>query len=231
MAVELVNIGRIANDGTGDDLREAFVKVNRSLEDLDLRIDDKTEGANIGVGAGVFKVRNGYDLQFRSLTAGDSINITENSETIQIAVDSTLGDVTVIADTNAIVVPARQALRINGSGGVTTVADQGTNSINISGTASLSTDTNPTLNHSLNANGNDIVNVDLITANNIQSNIYGIDIRTHEDYFTDLDLGIAYQDYNVTNFIDYIRRYIDIDLGTLPTQGNAELNFGELTSP
>ena len=42
MAVQLVNIGRIANDGTGDDLREAFVKINQSLEDLDLRIDDKT---------------------------------------------------------------------------------------------------------------------------------------------------------------------------------------------
>ena len=39
MAVQLVNIGRIANDGTGDDLREAFIKINQSLEDLDLRID------------------------------------------------------------------------------------------------------------------------------------------------------------------------------------------------
>ena len=68
MAIELVNIGRIANDGTGDDLREAFSKINRSLEELDLRIDDKTEGANVGGGTGeIFRRRDGYDLQFKTI--------------------------------------------------------------------------------------------------------------------------------------------------------------------
>jgi len=28
MAIQTINIGNIANDGTGDDLREAFIKVN-----------------------------------------------------------------------------------------------------------------------------------------------------------------------------------------------------------
>ena len=36
MAIQRVNIGTIANDGTGDDLREAFVKVNNFTE-LDIR--------------------------------------------------------------------------------------------------------------------------------------------------------------------------------------------------
>ena len=30
MAIQTINIGTIANDGTGDDLREAFVKVNNT---------------------------------------------------------------------------------------------------------------------------------------------------------------------------------------------------------
>ena len=78
MAVQLVNIGRIANDGTGDDLREAFVKINQSLEDLDLRIDDKTEGLNLGSGAGVFKQRTGYNLEYKSLVGSSDIVITNN---------------------------------------------------------------------------------------------------------------------------------------------------------
>ena len=31
MAIQSINIGSIANDGTGDDLREAFNKVNAKL--------------------------------------------------------------------------------------------------------------------------------------------------------------------------------------------------------
>ena len=31
MANSVINIGQLANDGTGDDLREAFIKVNNKL--------------------------------------------------------------------------------------------------------------------------------------------------------------------------------------------------------
>ena len=30
MAVTSINVGTLANDGTGDDLREAFIKVNNN---------------------------------------------------------------------------------------------------------------------------------------------------------------------------------------------------------
>ena len=42
MAIQTVNIGTIANDGTGDDLREAFVKVNANFSELDTRQPEKT---------------------------------------------------------------------------------------------------------------------------------------------------------------------------------------------
>ena len=90
MAVELVNIGRIANDGTGDDLREAFIKINRSLEDLDLRIDDKTEGLNLGTGAGVFKQRTGYNLEFKSILGSNDITVTNNPNEIVLSIDTGL---------------------------------------------------------------------------------------------------------------------------------------------
>ena len=37
MAIQSINIGSIANDGTGDDVREAFNKVNANFLDLDLQ--------------------------------------------------------------------------------------------------------------------------------------------------------------------------------------------------
>ena len=43
MAIQRVNIGTIANDGTGDDLREAFVKVNNNFTELDIRQSEKTQ--------------------------------------------------------------------------------------------------------------------------------------------------------------------------------------------
>jgi hypothetical protein len=228
MAIELVNIGRIANDGTGDDLREAFTKVNRSLEDLDLRIDDKTEGLNLGAGAGVFKVRNGYDLEFRTLAAGESISVTENANTILFDVDTTLADMNIIADSGAITVPARAQVRFNGTGGVTTSVSQATNSVIISGNASLAADLNPSLSATLNANGNDIVNADLITANNVQSLVHGIDIRNIGDILNAFDFGDF--SLNTTNFIDYIKRNVDVEFGTILSPDDTEVDLGVITT-
>ena len=69
MAIQLIDIGQVANDGSGDDLREAFIKVNQNFEELDLRDDEQTTASNIGGagGVGVFSNRVNYDLQFKKL--------------------------------------------------------------------------------------------------------------------------------------------------------------------
>lgn len=88
MAVQLINIGNIANDGTGDDLREAFVKVNANFEELDLRDDEKTTGSNLGsLGEGIFANRVNYDLQFKKIVGGDNITLTAADNTITINSD------------------------------------------------------------------------------------------------------------------------------------------------
>lgn len=48
MAIGYINTGTIANDGTGDDLREAFIKINDNFEELDLRIIEETVIQNNG---------------------------------------------------------------------------------------------------------------------------------------------------------------------------------------
>ncbi len=46
MAISTINIGTLANDGTGDDLREAFVKVNNNFTELDVCRKYKKETVN-----------------------------------------------------------------------------------------------------------------------------------------------------------------------------------------
>ena len=48
MTVQTINIGTLANDGSGDDLREAFIKTNQNFADLDLRSPENTTVTNLG---------------------------------------------------------------------------------------------------------------------------------------------------------------------------------------
>lgn len=82
---KLVNLGNYANDGTGDDLRTAFEKVNSLFQELagDVNI---IGGANLGSGVGVFAQKNLANLEFKTLTSTDqSVTITPNSTTINLA--------------------------------------------------------------------------------------------------------------------------------------------------
>ena len=86
MAVQLINIGNVANDGTGDDLREAMIKINTNFEELDLRDDEQTTASNLGVvGEGLFLRRNVYDLEFKKISAGANVTLTADDNKIVIA--------------------------------------------------------------------------------------------------------------------------------------------------
>ena len=230
MAIELVNIGRIANDGTGDDLREAFIKINRSLEDLDLRIDDKTEGENVGSGTGVFYRRDGYNLQYKSLTSTDSsIAFTDNVTSVDIKLGAGVGDTPLVTDNGAFTLARNATLNIRGDGALTTTADDATNTITIGGVSQLSSDPNPVLAAPLNASNYNIFNVNEITAQNIESAIYGIDIRDLASAYESFDFGgVVTDDATVNNFFDYIRATTDVDLGTVDSPTPVVMDFGPI---
>jgi hypothetical protein len=84
MAIEYVNIGSYSNDGTGDDLRTAFEKVNSNFEQLSGTIAIQN-GVNVGTGASVFKTKNLSNLEFKTLTSTDnSVTIGVNENTIDL---------------------------------------------------------------------------------------------------------------------------------------------------
>jgi len=93
MAIQTVNLGTFANDGTGDDLRTAFVKVNHNFSELDsLTI---VGGTNLGAGSPVFAsvvadAGTGNKLSFRSVVAGTNIAVTNNSTSITVTTTGTI---------------------------------------------------------------------------------------------------------------------------------------------
>jgi hypothetical protein len=93
--LQTINIGNYANDGTGDDLRAAFQKVNANFTSLftDLKVN---AAANIGDGEGVFAQKADTTLQFKSIKSGNGVNIVSDSDSITI----NAGLVTVEDDTS-----------------------------------------------------------------------------------------------------------------------------------
>lgn len=127
MTISLVNLGTFANDGTGDDLRTAFEKVNENFTALD---SISVSGAsNLGAGVPVFagKVSSpeiGDNLTFRSIANGANIQISYTGTSITIASTTTFTgqvsdisnhDLSDLGDVSATVPANGQALVWQGS--------------------------------------------------------------------------------------------------------------------
>jgi hypothetical protein len=86
MTLQTINIGSYANDGTGDDLRSAFEKVNANFATLGTN-GPILDGTNLGTGEAVFAQRNATDpnLEFKTLTSSDNtVDITSTDTEIDL---------------------------------------------------------------------------------------------------------------------------------------------------
>jgi len=225
MAIQLINVGNIANDGTGDDLREAFIKVNQNFEELDLRDDEQTTASNIGeVGEGVFAQRLNYDLQFKKLVPG--ANITLNSTDTGVTINSQAGITQLVfsSDSGSLNLTSAGLLNINGGEGISTAIINDT--LTISNTSSeIVTDTTPELGGNLDALGNDITNVNNLSASNIsgffngnmQGLVWGIDIRNLNDAVGNISDSFDFGQITLTvgNILEYLVATTEVDQGTI----------------
>lgn len=96
--LNLINIGNLVNDGTGDDLRTAFQKVNANFSALDAELSVTASNAGL-VGARVFKEKVGADLKFRNIVSGTKILVDEGTDGI--IINNTMPDAFFRFDTNS----------------------------------------------------------------------------------------------------------------------------------
>ena len=95
--LQTINVGNLVNDGLGDDLRTAFLKVNANFAELNAGLT--ITASNVGNAAGIFKAKVNNDLQFKTLVSGDKILIQESENFL--TVNSTQEDAFIKFDTDS----------------------------------------------------------------------------------------------------------------------------------
>jgi hypothetical protein len=138
MAVQMINVGRLANDGTGDDLREAFIKINQNFQLFEFI--DNPQGRNLGSeGAEVFAQIEDGEFQFRRLVPGQNIQINQFDNTIQInGLPSPSTNFQIVGDnSNTLVVVDNIVLRMQGDGSIVTQASENTKTVSFQLTSKI----------------------------------------------------------------------------------------------
>lgn len=220
MAIQNINVGNIANDGTGDDLREAFIKVNDNFLEVEGRITNTAISAtNIGItGEGVFAGIDDGTLQFKKLIAGTNTSLSTNDETITINSTGGLSELLVLSDNGSIVVGPNGYLGITGGPGLETRVNGTDVVVELASTGLLAADSLPTLTANLNANDKRIQNVNTINANEfigpVSGLVYGYDIREIGQYFNDYwDFGDIIDRKNYDSIIEFLITDYTVDMG------------------
>jgi len=239
MALKTINLGSVANDGTGDDLREAFDKVVYNFADLDTRTPEATTVVNLGSGEGLYSSKNEAELQFKSLVGGNNVTLSSDSNNLTINVDAGVTQFVVAADSGSLVVVEDTTFTIQGGTSITTTRDGNNIRIDSSALTKLEDDTAPKLAAALNANGHNLGNVGLIDATtvaanftgNLTGNVHNIDIRDL-NYFREESNswnfnGIA--PTAVTNLWDFLFATTTVDFGTISGNSvNVSLDLGTI---
>jgi hypothetical protein len=221
--MKLINVGTLANDGTGDDLRDAFIKVNDNFAELNSRVPESTTATNIGAGAGLFSGAVGAELEFKSIVAGSNISIETSLDTVTVSTGPGLQALTVNADTGAINFISNSQLSIRGGTNTTTVVSNG--ELIVNSVTDLSSDTAPALSNDLDAQGHSIDNVSTVYAGNVIGLVHGIDIRDLNKYTTGFDLGSIPQP--ISSLIDILIATMPADFGTVSTPSMLQLDLGQ----
>lgn len=86
MPIQTINLGNYANDGTGDDLRTAFTKVNNNFALLDAEVNINS-AENVGAGVGVLKQVSSGTVYLKTLRSSDG-SVVITSETDQVDIQS-----------------------------------------------------------------------------------------------------------------------------------------------
>ena len=227
MAIQTINIGTVANDGTGDDLREAFVKVNANFAELAARNPEATTGANLGAsGEGVFAQLNGAEMQFKKLIGGGYVTLSSDGNAITINSVGGLQTLNVETDNGSQTVTDGDTLKfIGGTNLNTKIAGGG---VTLDSVTELSSDLSPELGANL-----DGKNFQIINLNNINAKVFSKDIRDIAGF----NFGTISKSYN--DMFAWLLDNQDIEFGLIDQPGLQEdstvsirlLDLGTISNP
>jgi hypothetical protein len=243
MSIQYVNVGNVVNDGTGDDLYSAFVKINENFQQLDFIHAQNNTASNIGTGIGIYKEKIGVDLRFKSLVAGAGISLADYGSSIVLS-NNNQSIKTIVGDTGSYsAISLTSAVNIKGSGNVRVIVVG--NTVTIQDNYSLSTETSPSLSANLNLNNKSLLNGATITANNfigtltgnvtgnIVGNLLGLvngfNIETFNDRISNFDFG-RFATVNISpdvDFLTWFKSNLYVDLGTF-TSPATTFNLGSV---
>jgi hypothetical protein len=233
MTISRINVGNIANDGTGDDLRQAFVKVNNNFTELDARVVPQNNAANLGTGVGVFYTKEATTLNFRSLIAGDNMSLTADGTSITITNN---GNITVRTDGSTLSLSgAGRQFGINGGQNIDTSLSGSNVTVAINATDLIFQDKNPSLGAALDANEFNINDVGTLnaTAVNATSVVGALTGTVNGVNVSELDRIVSGADYglisdNITTSIELLFRATTIDYGSITAPSSLVSDYGTL---
>lgn len=206
MAIQQINVGVLANDGTGDDLREAFIKANQNFDDLDLRVASFTDitASNLGTtGFDVFAEKVDNDFQFRKLqvdplyASSMNIRISDDGNTVFLSTPQSRSRFT--DGSTTITTPVETPIFVTGEEGAVVTVNTVGPEIRIRSV--ISGESSPELSANLNAADNEITNVSAlngITADQLER-VFGFDFGAIQS--------------SSTSVIEFIISNNDVDLG------------------
>lgn len=217
MTLQIINVGLIANDGTGDDLREAFIKINQNFDDLDLRTESTTaQNASVGAAFGTFKEQVNNQLFFRDIAPDPlfpgtmAVRVSDDGNTLFLR--SAQATIRFTDGTNTLASSVEQVVTFTGTESSRITIDDFTRTVTVD--SQISRETAPTLNATLDANN---YNIDGVAA------INGITADQ-------LDRAFSFNFGSITNIrtsiIDWIVNSTDIDFGTINSPVIEDVDLG-----
>jgi len=87
MPIQTINLGTLANDGTGDDLRTAFEKIVNNFTHIESELNFEVSGINLGDGLGIYKDTVDNILEFNTISAGSNLRVTLDGNNIVLSLD------------------------------------------------------------------------------------------------------------------------------------------------
>ena len=225
MAQSSINIGQLANDGTGDDLREAFVKVNNNFTELYARSPESTTAVNLvaddATTAALFAQKSSQELQFKSLKAGPNVSLSTSNNQVTI---TSSGIVSILFTTDAGSVGpinASGVARFLGTGGVATTGS-GTD---VTIDSKLERETSPKLTATLNVNNQNLTNGGTITASNFDGLVRGKNVA-------DIDSVVGFDfggiQGGISNILEWLEADNSVNLGTVASPSSKGVDLGSI---